>query len=70
MVYLPSTLIVLWGSCLIFGGYLMYIHKDYWVGIPVFAFGTMFFWGFAYDGISFIKNKLVKQQSRHGINHE
>ena len=63
-----ESLIGLWIACLCFGAYLMLVHQDYWVGVPILAFGTMIFWGLAWNGISFVKEKLsptIQKESPH-----
>jgi hypothetical protein len=56
--------IVAWIASFLLGAYLVIVHHDYWVGIPAIAFGTMLFWGFALDGILYIKQRFVNQNAQ------
>ena len=56
-----------WIASLLFGAYLIFNYHDYWVGIPLFVFGTMIFWGFILDGIISVKQRLVNTPSKEEL---
>lgn len=43
-----------WISSFIIGLYLILIHNDYWIGIPLTIFGSMILWGFIYEGCKYV----------------
>jgi len=51
-----------WGTSLILGLYLIFIHDDLWAGIPLTIFGSMVFWGFIYSGINSMIERMSKKE--------